>query len=331
MNVRLLIEALVRQMTVLLAELATSGGLRAPLANVADRVFIELARELEAHGVSRTVSADMFGLALRTYLRRLRRYDESVTDRGTSLWEAVLRFLESGGVVTRAEVLSHFSKDEEALVRGVLQDLTDSALVFRSGMRDSAVYRVATTDEVGRAQRQSDDDATDNMIWALVRREGPISLSALLGRASVRDADLEAALARLEKDGRVERITEDGETRFLARSLVIPLGARSGWEGAVYDHFHAMVKTIIGKLRQDAEGAHADDRIGGSTYSFEVWEGHPLREEVLGQLAAMRAKTGALRRAVDDYNAARTRPRTCERVTVYLGQCLIIEEEMSDA
>src|SRR6185369_9709449 len=68
---RLLIEAIVRQMTVLLAELATSGGLRAPLANVADRVFIELARELDEHGVSRSVSADMFGMALRTYLRRI--------------------------------------------------------------------------------------------------------------------------------------------------------------------------------------------------------------------------------------------------------------------
>ena len=99
MTVRLLIEGIVRQITVLLAELATSGGIRAPLANVADRVFMELARELESHGVSRAVSADMFGLALRTYLRRIRHHDESVTQRGPVALGAILDFIEvsSGG------------------------------------------------------------------------------------------------------------------------------------------------------------------------------------------------------------------------------------------
>src|SRR5215471_10583667 len=132
MNVRLLIEAVVRQTTVLLAELATAGGLRAPLANVADRVFIELARELDAHGVSRSVSADMFGLALRTYLRRIRRYDESATEKGASLWEAVLRFIEGRQAVSRNEILDAFAKDDETQIRSVLQDLTDSGLIFRS-------------------------------------------------------------------------------------------------------------------------------------------------------------------------------------------------------
>jgi hypothetical protein len=32
--------------------------------------------ELDQQGVSRKVGADMFGLALRTYLRRIRRHDE---------------------------------------------------------------------------------------------------------------------------------------------------------------------------------------------------------------------------------------------------------------
>lgn len=80
MNVQVLIDAIVRQTTVLLAQLATSGGLRAPLAHVANQVFVDLTRELEAQGVSRKVSADMFGMALRGYLRKVQRLrDEAAT------------------------------------------------------------------------------------------------------------------------------------------------------------------------------------------------------------------------------------------------------------
>lgn len=63
MNVQVLISAVVRQVTVLIAQLATSGGARAPLAQVANQVFLELAAELENQGVGRKVSADMFGMA----------------------------------------------------------------------------------------------------------------------------------------------------------------------------------------------------------------------------------------------------------------------------
>src|SRR5690606_39482709 len=94
MHARLLIDAIVRQTTVLIAQLATSGGVRAPLAHIANQVFMDLAAELDAQGVSRKVSADMFGMALRTYLRKIQRLNESSTDRGRSLWEAVLQFVE---------------------------------------------------------------------------------------------------------------------------------------------------------------------------------------------------------------------------------------------
>ena len=88
MDLKLLIDGIVRQTTVLIAQLATSGGVRAPLAHVAGQVFVELARELEAQGVSRKVSADMFGMALRAYVRKVQRLSESTTFRGRSLWES---------------------------------------------------------------------------------------------------------------------------------------------------------------------------------------------------------------------------------------------------
>src|SRR5690349_24211912 len=96
MNPQLLIDAIVRQTTVLIAQLSTTAGVRAPLARVADQVFLELAREIEAQGVGRKVAADMFGLALRSYQKKLVRLNASVTDKNRTLWEAVLDFLRDG-------------------------------------------------------------------------------------------------------------------------------------------------------------------------------------------------------------------------------------------
>src|SRR5258706_8699578 len=108
MNLRILIDGIVRQTTVLIAQLATSGGLRAPLAHVAGQVFVELAKELESQGVAKKVSADMFGMALRTYQRRTQRLGQSATDRGRSLWEALLEYIQHQGVVSRVEIFKRF-------------------------------------------------------------------------------------------------------------------------------------------------------------------------------------------------------------------------------
>ncbi len=81
MQTRLLVDAIVRQTTVLIGQLCTAAGFRAPLAQVADQVFLGLARELEAQGVGRKVAADMFGLALRSYQKKIQRLSESATFR----------------------------------------------------------------------------------------------------------------------------------------------------------------------------------------------------------------------------------------------------------
>jgi hypothetical protein len=64
MDLKLLIDGIVRQTTVLIAQISTSSGVRSPLAHLADQVFLELASEIESQGVKRRVAADMFGLAL---------------------------------------------------------------------------------------------------------------------------------------------------------------------------------------------------------------------------------------------------------------------------
>src|SRR5882672_2207142 len=140
MNPTLLIHAIVRQTMVLIAVLATAAGRRTPLANIADQVFATLVKELGEQGVGSKVIADMLGMALRTYHRRAARMSESDTEKGRSLWEAVLTHLRKGDSVLRAEVLLRFPHDNEAVVRSVLRDLVDSGLVYQTGRGDSTAY-----------------------------------------------------------------------------------------------------------------------------------------------------------------------------------------------
>ena len=73
MHIKMLIDSIMQQTTVLIGQLSTAAGVRAPLARIADQVFVDLARELESQGVGRRVAADMFGMALRSYQKKLRR------------------------------------------------------------------------------------------------------------------------------------------------------------------------------------------------------------------------------------------------------------------
>src|SRR6185503_16249821 len=98
--------------------------------------------------------------------------------------------------------------------------------------------------------------------------------------------DVEEALPRLIASGRVQLSTVDGQPVYSAHQFFIPSNSTAGWEGAVFDHFQAVVKTILARLR--AEESSADDGMGGSTYVFDVWSGHPHEAEVLGLLGALR-------------------------------------------
>src|SRR5215471_11694987 len=166
MTVELLIQAIVRQTTILIAQLATAGGTRAPLASVAHQVFLDLVRELERQGVSRKVSADMFGLGLRTYQRKIQRFSESSTDKGRSLWVAVLDFIQAEGSPTRAAIFVRFAGDDDAQVRAVLHDLCESGLITALGSGTTLSYRLTPDEELARLRQQRKNEGLDELIWA---------------------------------------------------------------------------------------------------------------------------------------------------------------------
>jgi len=329
MNGQLLIDAIVQQVTVLIAQLATSGGLRAPVAQIANQVFVQLAQELESQGVSRKVSADMFGLGLRTYRRKIQRLSESSTERGRSLWEVVLEYVKAQPLATRLEILQRFSRDDEAQLRAVLHDLCESQLIFSSGTGTSTSYRAASEDELATLQRKQGSEGADELLVALMYREGPVTLREVVDMLQGDAAAVEAGLARLLATGRIERVEQDGVSRYHARALVIPLGAPVGWEAAVFDHFKALVTTILGRLRENRTAA-LDDQVGGSTYTIDVWPGHPLAEEAFGTLSRVRSMLSDLRARVAEFNDANGVPESHTRVVMYTGQCLINEGHERD-
>lgn len=325
MTVEFLIHAIVHQTTILIAQLATLGGGRAPLAQVANQVFLDLVRELERQGVSRKVSADMFGLGLRTYRRKIQRLSESSTERGRSLWEVVLEFIKGRESTTRHELLLRFALDDEVQVRAVLRDLCESQLVIASETNAGVRYRAATDDELLELRNNQGSEGYDDLIVALIYREGALTLAEVAQKAQTEEAALEGSLHRLVAAGRVQTSTVDGEIRFEARALVVPLGAAVGWEAAVFDHFKAMVNTVLVRLSNQVP-SRLEDVVGGSTYTIDVWPGHPLEEEVRSTLSDLRTKLSDLRLRVAHHNQTVDRPEQYYRVVTYAGQCVISEE-----
>jgi len=330
MNVNLLIDAIIRQTTVLVAQLSTAAGLRAPLAHVANQVFLDLVSALEAQGVGRKVIADMFGLALRSYQLKVQRLSESSTLQNRSLWEAVYDFLQSRAMVTRADVLLHFRLDEESVVRSILHDLVESGLAFKSGRGHSTVYRAATEEELGHTATDSDLTAA-TLVWVAVYRHGPDTPDALCRIVGLEESLLRAALDGLVTEGRVVRQGDGAEARYSCKTMFIPMGEPAGWEAAVYDHYQAVVAALCAKLQRNDTRSLPHDVLGGSTWSFDVWDGHPYQQEVYALLRSTREQVGRLRREVTLHNDTHGRPEHgATRVIFYAGQNVVWDDEDHD-
>lgn len=322
-NPRLLIDAIVRQTTVLIAQISTATGIRAPLAHVAEQVFVSLARELESQGVRRKVVADMFGLALRTYQKKVQRLAESATQKEQTLWQGVLAFIESDAAVSRRRVLERFRNDDEAGVGAVLQDLVGSGLVYVSGYGPSAIYR-ATTDAERRGMEHGEEtESLAAFVWAAVFREPGVTVGSLLNAFPVDAGAVRAAVEQLLADGRLDRAGEGDAATLRAAALVVPVGSERGWEAAVYDHYQAVASAIAEKVRIGPRQSAETDVVGGTTLRFGIHEGHPHAARVLGMLTRVRKELADLWEEVTAHNRANPVPEDQRtQVTFYFGQSI---------
>ncbi len=328
MNTKLLIDAIVHQTTVLIAQLSTAAGIRAPLAHIADQVFVELSREIEAQGVSRKVAADMFGLAIRTYQKKVQRLTESVAEKGDTVWETALAYLETHGSAPRRVLLEHFKREDPVVVGSVLNDLVSSGLVYKTGTGETTIFGITKDQDRKEASREQRREALVPVVWLLVYRASGIQLKDLLAQLSVEESAVQVALTELEEEGRVQRLGEGDEASYHATTFLVPVDAEHGWEAAVFDQFQTMVRAIGTKLRLGAPRSAKDDVVGGATITFDVSERHPHKEKVFGLLQRVRSDVNELWDEVQAYNEQHAIPdeeRT--EVSFYFGQCVTPADE----
>ena len=331
LNTKFLIDAIVHQTTVLIAQLSTASGIRAPLSHIADQVFLELSREIEAQGVSRKVVADMFGLAIRTYQKKVQRVTESVLARERTLWQAVLEHLQAQGSSSRRELLVRFDRDDPIVVGSVLNDLVSNGLVFKTGSGETALFGITQAQDLVRAIREQRRESLVPVVWVLVYRAGDVTRAALMEQLGTDDESLDTALAALLAAGQIR--SNDGEKdgelpTYSAESFVVPVDSEHGWEAAVFDHFQAVVRAIGTKLRLGVTKAKHHDQVGGATLGFDIRPGHPQYDEVLGLLRRVRGEVNELWERVQAHNATDPLPED-ERTEVlfYFGQCVTPPDE----
>jgi hypothetical protein len=312
MNSELLIQSIVQQTTVLLAQLSTAAGVRAPLAHVANQVFLDLARELERQGVRRNVVADMFGLALRSYQLKVQRLADAAEVQ-RSVWQDVHSLLGEGSI-TRKQLVERLPGVDAKSISAVLNDLVDSGLAYASGRGSRAIYGLTPERDVEVLMREDDEVSLAHMLWLHLATRGACSTGGLATEMRVSAERIEAALKHLLDASRVEL----RGTQVHALSLDIPVGAEMGWEAAVSDHFRAVASAIAAKLADP--GSRRADRIGGTTLSFTVYDEHPNAAEIYGLLRRFRAELDALWEQASAYNQSHPVPDGADRVTFYFGQ-----------
>lgn len=330
MNLKLLIDGLVRQTTVMIAQLSTTAGVRSPLSQVADQVFLQLSKELETQGVSRPVAADMFGMALRTYQKKIARVTESASALGFTLWEAVYDFIRQESP-TRQRLMERFRNDGEREVASVLHDLVSHGLVYATGQGLHTSYGPTSERMQTQVMDSIDLDALVHIVWLRIF-QGLQRIDQLVDVTGVDAERISEAIAELERQGQVSE--KDGNLQ--ARNLRIPVGATTGAEAAMLDHFRAVCNLLVARSgvfidrRNQEDGAAASrsaQQDGGSTFGFSVYPGHPFEAAVNRLLDETRVKTQALWDQVAAYNEQNTVPPGVRRVTFYCGQVTAVNDE----
>lgn len=264
--------------------------------------------------IRRRVAADMFGMAPRAYLRKVRRAEQSVTDHGYSLWQAVYEFVASTSGIELSALIQRFHRDDEGVLRGVLSDLRDSGLVAVSGRGSSAVLTASSGRELG-ARLAQGSPASDELVWAVIYREGPLVRESLQQFVGLTDRELDAILGRLKDDNRIYERPKRDRILLCSAATVPNLETPERWEAAIFEHYRAAVRTLSTLLsRPQAENTAA------ATVTFDVGPGHPLEPEVERLFVRFRAEAETLRARVAAHNQTQVGGKP-ERVALYLGMC----------
>jgi hypothetical protein len=212
-----------------------------------------------------------------------------------------------------------------------LRDLTHAGLLYRTGRGDAVSYRALDSDQFSTLAAVSEESLL-HVVHITVQQKGPLTQGEVLAQTALPEAQVARALCMLTDRGLLRRqVTEEGES-YHSDGCTLPFDDPRGWEAAVFDHYQAMVGALCAKLDLGARGAQRGDVIGGSTYGFEIWPGHPHYDEVRGLLRSFRQQCSDLRERVAGYNASVSAPPRRERVINYFGQNVLddLSQENND-
>lgn len=213
-----------------------------------------------------------------------------------------------------------FRHDSDPLVRGVLHDLVETGLVYQSGSGDGRVYRVVPDSDLSELRELGAQRSLYWMVWMYVYRNGPITREAIGTQLSVEPDELAPLIDELLAEQRVEE-TDDG---FTSRDCFVPMDAEAGWEAAVFDHFSALTTALSTKLRQMRQQTMPKDEVGGSTYTFDIWDGHPMADEVRSMLREVRGRVSEFNERLREYNDEHLEEQSeLTEVVFYVGQAIL--------
>ena len=197
--------------------------------------------------------------------------------------------------------------------------LVSSGLVYRTGRGDGVSYRALDPEQLKASAAQSEEGLL-NLVRITVQQRGPLDLTELELITALPIERLTDALQELTRSGLIAHDVGTDKTLYSSAGCVLPLNDPKGWEAAVFDHYQAMVGALCAKLSAQTRGAQLDDVIGGSTFGFEVWPGHPHYDEVRGLLKHFRQQCMELRERMSQYNQQAEAPPQRQRVITYFGQ-----------
>jgi hypothetical protein len=194
------------------------------------------------------------------------------------------------------------------------------------------VYRHGTPEDLYQLAPLDPVETQASLTWVYVYRHGPIGSDDLAQELKLDAEEAEAALERLLADGRIRAEERDSGVLYRTDQCLIPLGSQAGWEAAIVDHYRALVSALIAKLAAGARSASAADEIGGSTFTFHIWPGHPCEERTRCLLSSMRTELSEL---WDEVNRQPDRNGQSDdrsyRVTFYCGQYLEMDEQEEES
>jgi len=331
----LLIDGVARQSVRLIAHIATFAG-RSRLSGLTEQMFGWMVTALrEECDLNHGVIQSMLALPRSTYFDRLSRRSES--GHGVNLWLAILlQFQRRAPAPLSVEELAQIlPRVDEHSLRGILADLQKQELIAcaTGGASNLAWERFAIVD-AERVKTVIDCALEDisSMLLVAVYQNGPIGVSALAERLGLAVAEIEDGLLDLNDRGLIDVDRSNGAERWDCKGLDIAFENVEAWHAAVYDHVHAVVNAVIGKLRSEKTQACMEDEVGGSTFSYEVWPGHPHEKRVGALFKKVRAEGNQLLeelRVFEQSEAAKAKPPAAQRrkVVFYCGQAVHHQDE----